>query len=1197
MTIISDVSPTHSNTNVSSRNHSVIGRMLSLACSPDGQSVYVGSYSNLWASDDAGRTFSQLTWPQPPNGQYDAPGALGGWGVVDIAVAQGWRVEKHPRCLARLTPSGFTDIVGFGDSGVWTALGNGAGDFQPPNVVMADFGYDAGGWTVDQHPRFVVDLTGDGVGDIVGFGDAGVWTALGNGDGTFQPAKFVLANFGVQQGWQVGAHPRFVLPLTGSGHADIIAFGDAGVWVALGNGDGTFQNPNYVLAGFGVQQGWQVAAHPRFVAALTGGGHPAIVGFGDAGVATALGNGDGTFQPANFVLADFGVQQGWQVGSHPRFVAPLTPSGHADIVGFGDAGVWTALGNGDGTFRPANFVLANLGVQQGWRVDRHPRFVASLRGNGQADLVGFGDAGVWTALSNGDGSFSGPNFVLANLGFNQGWQVDRHPRFVQSLAGAGGADIVGFGDAGVWTAMGDRQGAFAPEGFVRANFGYGDIVLAITVNDLAAGSRGVWRSTDGGANWTQAHQFPAGESAGELQWALGSDHLVYAAGGSSLAISKNAGTTFTDVFPWDPDPAKRVNHVAVWQNAPADPYPAVIYALGEDTIYVQGKPTLESTMFLSFDGGDHWFKDQGTPPSPSGGAVDPVANGNTPRMIVISPRFPLSVYLLRDGSGGGYLSELWLGDYTHFPFGDRTSAWVSIPVPNPLDDKGNPQQDSGNVFIATTQRGRGDLLFLGAQRYDANDNQPLFHVGPLTPSSASDWRTLDQTIHVDLHGFLLSPDFAATLTGGNYRPTAGTAWILSDGGVYWSTDGGQHFNDAQGVTSLSSINVAGVSAPGKGPALSLNSGDNDGFYSVDGGQHWAYQEYGGGDNDCSYADPLRSNAIMVFTPRWDSAGNYTTHHQGQTVAVYQTSPGNLPDARPGGGNRLAVTGPPLAPPPSSSTGDIWNGLSGYGSRGSRPIVHSLAGETAPAQGDYVFIRFASDTQSLVVRTQTIHDIVHRDQWVTTATGPGQGAEVYLQGPPLPLTDISVLQTSGGHAATVFYVGGDASSGLWTWTEGAAGWTRLVPGPGANSAVRFFVDPYRPNLIYILDSDGVKRSDDGGANWTADANLEKELTWNRQIALQTNDNTSGVGDHFDLVLTDMQFDPNDGGKRFAVGQGGAFYTFDGVNWTRLLHTGALPGRPANCYYDWITDPNVPALYVAFAGRSLVKITDLPQPTIF
>ena len=135
---------------------------------------------------------------------------------------------------------------------------------------------------------------------------------------------------------------------------------------------------------------------------------------------TARSNGDGSFQPHQFVLADLGFDQGWRVDKHPRFLADLTGDGKADIVGFGDAGVWTALSNGDGSFQPHQFVLAEFGFEQGWRVDKHPRFLADLTGDGKADIVGFGDAGVWTALSNGDGSFQPAQFVLAEFGFDSG---------------------------------------------------------------------------------------------------------------------------------------------------------------------------------------------------------------------------------------------------------------------------------------------------------------------------------------------------------------------------------------------------------------------------------------------------------------------------------------------------------------------------------------------------------------------------------------------------------------------------------------------------------------------------------------------------------------------------------------------------------------------------------------------------------
>ena len=118
---------------------------------------------------------------------------------------------------------------------------NGNGTFQPPQLVVANFGYNAGGWRVDQHPRFLADLTGDGRADIVGFGDAGVYVSLNNGNGTFQAPQLAHCEFRLQRGgWRVDQHPRFLAELTGDGRADVVGFGNAGVWVALNNGNGTF---------------------------------------------------------------------------------------------------------------------------------------------------------------------------------------------------------------------------------------------------------------------------------------------------------------------------------------------------------------------------------------------------------------------------------------------------------------------------------------------------------------------------------------------------------------------------------------------------------------------------------------------------------------------------------------------------------------------------------------------------------------------------------------------------------------------------------------------------------------------------------------------------------------------------------------------------------------------------------------------
>ena len=218
-------------------------------------------------------------------------------------------------------------------------------DTNPPalQMVVGNFAYDAGGWRVERHPRFLADVTGDGRADIVGFGNAGVWVSLNNGDGTFQQPQMVVGNFAYDAGgWRVERHPRFLADVTGDGRADIVGFGNAGVWVSLNNGDGTFQQPQMVVGNFGyIAGGWRVEQHPRFLADVTGDGRADIVGFGDFGVWVSLNNGDGTVQPPQMIVGNFAYNAGgWRVDMHPRFLADVNGDGRADIVGFGNAGVW-----------------------------------------------------------------------------------------------------------------------------------------------------------------------------------------------------------------------------------------------------------------------------------------------------------------------------------------------------------------------------------------------------------------------------------------------------------------------------------------------------------------------------------------------------------------------------------------------------------------------------------------------------------------------------------------------------------------------------------------------------------------------------------------------------------------------------------------------------------------------------------------
>ncbi len=314
---------------------------------------------------------------------------------------QGWGAD-HPRMLADVNGDGRQDVVGFGDDGVWFAPA--INQTFSPAFVLADFGYNQS-WRVSKHVRTTGDINGDKLADIIGFGEAGVYRALSTATG-LAPVTFVAANFGYDQGWRVDRHARLLADVNGDGRKDIVAFGDEGVWLALATPGGYFSAPAFVLAEFGFNQGWTSALHIRTTADLNGDDRQDIIGFGNDGVWTALSTDSG-FGPAQLVLADFGYNQGWQVGTNPRFVADLNGDGCQDIVGFGDDLIYRALGGPKG-FGGRRGVLRELVSGSGFPwfsapnvlTDVYPRCIGDVDGDGTQDIVAFDQAAIRVARSS-----------------------------------------------------------------------------------------------------------------------------------------------------------------------------------------------------------------------------------------------------------------------------------------------------------------------------------------------------------------------------------------------------------------------------------------------------------------------------------------------------------------------------------------------------------------------------------------------------------------------------------------------------------------------------------------------------------------------------------------------------------------------------------------------------------------------------
>ena len=179
------------------------------------------------------------------------------------------------------------------ENGVRVLLGNGDGTFQAaqPYAISPSGSF----------PNFVVvgDFTDDGILDLaVANRDASTVSILvGNGDGTFQPARSQT----------VGPTPLALAAgdFNGDGRLDLVVANVEGLTILLGHGDGTFQRQDIALGNL---------AGSVAVADFNGDGILDLAVADGFGLSLLLGNGDGTFQPAqnyaagssgSLVVADF----------------------------------------------------------------------------------------------------------------------------------------------------------------------------------------------------------------------------------------------------------------------------------------------------------------------------------------------------------------------------------------------------------------------------------------------------------------------------------------------------------------------------------------------------------------------------------------------------------------------------------------------------------------------------------------------------------------------------------------------------------------------------------------------------------------------------------------------------------------------------------------------------------------------------
>lgn len=352
------------------------------------------------------RTFAELRKPLVNPIFFQTPTyPSGGYAPDSVVIADVNGDGKGDLVVASYCGSGGCNNSPQGVVGV--LLGNGDGTFQAAQT------YSSGGSSATSVA--VADVNADGRPDVVVTNDCQancgsgttpgvVSVLLSNGDGSFQPAQsYTAAGF--------GTIAMALADMNHDGKPDIVVangcqtsdcFDSGGnVSVLLGNGNGTFQPAQSYSAG-------GLSPVSMVVADVNGDGTPdAIVGYENAVNGTSyfgvlLGNQDGSLQASRDYFGGYDIRS--------MAVADMNHDGKPDVVIGGDCdydgedctGAGTIiiqLGNGDGTFRYSRYMVYGNGVN----------FVAFVDtdGDGNLDLVaGRGTFGIFRG--NGDGSFQLP---------------------------------------------------------------------------------------------------------------------------------------------------------------------------------------------------------------------------------------------------------------------------------------------------------------------------------------------------------------------------------------------------------------------------------------------------------------------------------------------------------------------------------------------------------------------------------------------------------------------------------------------------------------------------------------------------------------------------------------------------------------------------------------------------------------------
>lgn len=644
-------------------------------------------------------------------------------------------------------------------------------------------------------------------------------------------------------------------------------------------------------------------------------------------------------------------------------------------------------------------------------------------------------------------------------------------------------DIKSMGlDAATWTLIGPRP----------SNEG-SDYVTAGRVNGVAIDPRdsnvvyivtalgGVWKTMDGGKNWTPLTDDQPSMAGGAIVIDPNSPDTIYVGTGeenfsqssyygAGLLKSTDAGATWTNIVgpflrdeigaiaiqPGNSNVLLGTSNGGVWRSADAG-VTWVRVLSGAPGISLAFDPTNGASVYASLgnifgatangiyhsnDGGLTWAKSNG-----SGSGTLPLSNVGRIE-VTLAPSNPSILYAQLQNAGASFGALLGIYKST-----DSGATWNKISPPN-LSVWGTQLWFTNTLRVHPTNP---DIVWSGAlQIYRTMDGGATWTT---LPQGGANGNTL---IHVDFHSLAFTAD-------------GSKLYLANDGGIYSTTDTSNFtvnwtgLNDTLAVTEF----YGGMSLDAANAQTGLAGSQDNGTQRYDGTLNWENVTCGdGGYTALDPAFPVLAystcSGISIQRTHGVAASSWIPAAYGidltdptQFISPIVIDPSN-PQTLYFGTYRLWQ---------STDSAGRWNAISGDLSGANKGgTIKAIA--IAPSDSDTIYVGTSNARISVT----------------NNANDPTGAAWTFRNGnlPNRVITQIAVDPVDPATAYVTYsgFAGGlDTFGHVFQTTDSGATW-RDISGTLPNTPVNdIVIDPDLPLALYIGTDVGVMATTDGGATWS------------------------------------------------------------------------------------------------------------------